>query len=108
MPYTSNSAAKYSSHDVHSPLLNAKQSCGQCHADTEFVVERVNTIQEQVATTKIDTEDAIIDAVNTIKAAVAAGNADPALLDEARKLHREAQYMWDIVSAENSTGLPQP
>ena len=33
------------------------------------------------------------------------GNADAALLDEARKLHREAQYMWDIVSAENSTGF---
>ncbi|HET7145493.1 MAG TPA: ammonia-forming cytochrome c nitrite reductase subunit c552, partial [Anaerolineales bacterium] len=38
----------------------------------------------------------------------AAGNADPVLLDEARKLHREAQFMWDIVSAENSTGFHNP
>jgi len=108
MPYTRDGAAKYSSHDVHSPLLNAEEACGQCHTDTEFVVNRVNTIQEQVATTKITTEDAILDAVNAIKAAVAAGNADPALLDQARKLHREAQYMWDIVSAENSTGFHNP
>ncbi len=108
MPYTRDGAAKYSSHDVHSPLLNPEEACGQCHTDTEFVINRVNTIQEQVATTKITTEDAILDAVTAIKAAVAAGNADPALLDQARKLHREAQYMWDIVSAENSTGFHNP
>lgn len=108
MPYVRDGASKYSSHDVHSPLLNPEQACGQCHTDTDYVVERVATIQQQVADTKISTEDAIIDAVNAIKAAVAAGNADTALLDEARKLHREAQFMWDIVSAENSTGFHNP
>ncbi len=108
MPYTSDGATKYSSHDVHSPLLNPEESCGQCHADTNYVIERVHLIQEQVASTKITTEDAIVDAINAIKAAVAAGNADAALLDQARKLHREAQYMWDIVSAENSTGFHNP
>jgi nitrite reductase (cytochrome c-552) len=108
MPYSHDGATKYSSHDVHSPLLNPDASCGQCHTDTNYVVERVHIIQEQVASTKITTEDAIVDAINAIKAAVAAGNADPALLDQARKLHREAQYMWDIVSAENSTGFHNP
>ena len=108
MPYTRDGATKYSSHDVHSPLLNPEEACGQCHSDTEYVVGRVSLIQEQVAATKIETEDAIIDAMNAIKAAVAAGNADPVLLDEARKLHREAQFGWDIVSAENSTGFHNP
>jgi nitrite reductase (cytochrome c-552) len=108
MPYVSDGAAKYSSHDVHSPLLNAEQSCGQCHTDTEYVTNRVAAIQDQVATTKVQTEDAILDAITAIKAAVAAGNADPALLDQARKLHREAQFMWDFVSAENSTGFHNP
>jgi nitrite reductase (cytochrome c-552) len=108
MPYTRDGAAKYSSHDVHSPLLNAEQACGQCHTDTEYVTRRVNTIQEQVAATKINAEDAIIDAVSAIKAAVATGKADPALLDQARKLHRESQFLWDIVSAENSTGFHNP
>ncbi len=108
MPYVRDGASKYSSHDVHSPLLNPEQACGQCHTDTGYVINRVANIQQQVANTKIDTEDAIIDAVNAIKAAVAAGNADAALLDEARKLHREAQFMWDIVSAENSTGFHNP
>ncbi|MDP2778068.1 MAG: ammonia-forming cytochrome c nitrite reductase subunit c552 [Anaerolineales bacterium] len=108
MPYVRDGASKYSSHDVHSPLLNPEQACGQCHTDTDYVVDRVNIIQKQVAETKIDTEDAIIDAMNAIKTAVAAGNADTALLDEARKLHREAQFMWDFISAENSTGFHNP
>jgi nitrite reductase (cytochrome c-552) len=88
MPYVRDGAAKFSSHDVHSPLLNPEQACGQCHADSEYVVKRVNVIQEQVATTKIATEDA--------------------LLDPARLLHRKAQFMWDFVSAENSTGFHNP
>ncbi|MDP1715093.1 MAG: ammonia-forming cytochrome c nitrite reductase subunit c552 [Anaerolineales bacterium] len=108
MPYVRDGASKYSSHDVHSPLLNPEQACGQCHTDTDYVVDRVNIIQKQVAETKIDTEDAIIDAMNAIKTSVAAGNADTALLDEARKLHREAQFMWDFISAENSTGFHNP
>jgi nitrite reductase (cytochrome c-552) len=108
MPYTRDGATKYSSHDVHSPLLNPEQSCGQCHTDTKYVIGRVNEIQDQVSTTKIETEDAIIDAINAIKAAVASGKADPTKLDEARKLHREAQFMWDMISAENSTGFHNP
>ena len=68
----------------------------------------MNTIQDQVANTKIATEDAIIDAINAIKAAAANPNADAALLDQARQLHREAQYMWDFLSAENSTGFHNP
>ncbi len=72
------------------------------------MVGRVNLIQEQVATTKQNTEDAIIDAINAIKAAAANPNADAALLDQARNLHRKAQFMWDFVSAENSTGFHNP
>jgi nitrite reductase (cytochrome c-552) len=108
MPYVREGASKFSTHDVHSPLLNPEQACGQCHTDSEYVVGRVNEIQNQVATTKEATEDAIIDAINAIKGAAADPSADAALLDEARKLHREAQFMWDFVSAENSTGFHNP
>ncbi|HJS18424.1 MAG TPA: ammonia-forming cytochrome c nitrite reductase subunit c552 [Anaerolineales bacterium] len=108
MPYVRDGAAKYSTHDLHSPLLNPELACGQCHTDSEYVVGRVNEIQEQVATTKQNTEDAIIDAINAIKTATANPDADAALLDQARTLHREAQYMWDFVSAENSTGFHNP
>lgn len=108
MPYVRDGAAKFSSHDVHSPLLNPEQACGQCHTDTEYVVARVNVIQEQVATTKTATEDALLDAINAIKAAAAAPSASAEVLDQARALHRKAQFMWDFVSAENSTGFHNP
>lgn len=108
MPYVRDGAAKYSTHDVHSPLLNPELACGQCHTDSEYVVRRVNQIQDQVASTKIATEDAIIDAITAIKLAATNPNADAALLDQARQLHREAQFMWDFVSAENSTGFHNP
>ena len=108
MPYVRDGASKYSSHDVHSPLLNPEEACGQCHTNTEYVLERVAIIQQQVAETKISAEDAIIDAINAIKLAAANPDVNVELLDEARKLHREAQFMWDFISAENSTGFHNP
>ena len=108
MPYVRDGASKFSSHDVHSPLLNPERACGQCHTDTDYVVDRVNVIQAQVATTKEATEDAIIDAINAIKAAARHADADTGLLDQARALHRKSQFMWDFVSAENSTGFHNP
>jgi len=108
MPYVSEGASKFSTHDVHSPLLNPEQACGQCHTDSEYVVRRVNLIQDQVAGTKQDTEDALVDAINAIKAANANSSADQDLLNQARNLHRKAQFMWDFISAENSTGFHNP
>lgn len=108
MPYIREGAAKFSTHDVHSPLLNPQISCGQCHTDVDYVVGRVNEIQNQVYNTKIATEDALVDAITALKAATANPNSDTALLDEARQLHRKAQFMWDFVSAENSMGFHNP
>jgi nitrite reductase (cytochrome c-552) len=108
MPYTRDGASKFSSHDVHSPLLNPEAACGQCHSDTEYVVRRVNDIQDQVYNTKISTENALIDAITALTAATANPNSDPALLEQARELHRVAQFKWDFVSAENSMGFHNP
>lgn len=108
MPYVRDGAAKYSMHDIHSPLLNPELACGSCHTDVEYVIGRVDEIQGQVSDTKIAAEDAIIDAITAIKAANAISPNDGALLDQARALHRKAQFMWDFVSAENSTGFHNP
>jgi nitrite reductase (cytochrome c-552) len=108
MPYTRDGAAKYSSHDVHSPLLNPELACGQCHTDVKYVTGRVAEIQDQVYKTKIATEDALVDAIAALKLATANPAADATLLDEARQLHRKAQFMWDFVSAENSMGFHNP
>jgi nitrite reductase (cytochrome c-552) len=108
MPYTRDGAAKFSTHDVKSPLLNADTACGACHTDVAYVTGRVATIQKQVYDTKIATEDAIVAAIGAIEAAAAAPNVDPDVLAEARNLHREAQLRWDFVSAENSMGFHNP
>jgi len=108
MPYTRDGAAKFSTHDVQSPLLNAEDACGACHTDVDYVVGRVATIQKQVRTTMDDTEDALIEAINAIAAASKVTNADQNALTEARNLHREAQMRWDFVAAENSMGFHNP
>ena len=108
MPYTRDGAAKYSTHDVKSPLLKAESACGQCHTDVAYVTNRVSTIQNQVNETMIATEEAILTAISTIAAAGLESGTDGQLLDEARWMHREAQLRWDFIAAENSMGFHNP
>ena len=108
MPFTRDGAAKFSTHDVKSPLLNAEAACGQCHTSVEYVTNRVATIQNQVYETMIATEDAIVAAITAIEAAAALPNVEATFLDEARQLHRESQLRWDFIAAENSMGFHNP
>ncbi len=108
MPYLRDGAMKYSSHNIMSPLLDPQQSCGQCHTDVDVVLARVSVIQDIVHEAKIGAEDALIDAITALKAAALKPGSDPVLLDEARTLHRHAQYMWDFISSANSMGFHNP
>ncbi|MBM4422854.1 MAG: ammonia-forming cytochrome c nitrite reductase subunit c552 [Chloroflexi bacterium] len=108
MPYTRDGSAKFSTHDVKSPLINPDAACGACHTDVKYVTDRVGIIQKQVADTMSATEDALVAAIEAIKAASADSNADQTLLNEARTLHRKAQLRWDFVAAENSMGFHNP
>jgi nitrite reductase (cytochrome c-552) len=107
MPYTRDGAVKFSTHNVHSPLLDPATSCGACHTDVEYVTGRVAEIQKQVSDTMSATEDALVEAIDAIKAATDA-KGDEAILKEARDLHRNAQLRWDFVAAENSMGFHNP
>jgi nitrite reductase (cytochrome c-552) len=108
MPYTRDGAAKFSTHDVKSPLLNAQTACGACHTNVDFVVERVSIIQKQVHATMMACEDAIVEAIAAIKSASEQSNVDAGMLEEARWLHRESQLRWDYIAAENSMGFHNP
>ncbi len=108
MPYTRNGAAKFSDHNVRSPLLNAEAACGACHTDVNYVTTRVSIIQDQVRATMDASEDALIAAIQAIEAAAAMDGTDEDLLTEARTLHREAQLYWDFIAAENSMGFHNP
>jgi nitrite reductase (cytochrome c-552) len=105
MPYLRDGASKYTDHNIRSPLLHTEETCGVCHTDVAFVEARVKIIQAGVHETLLATEDALVAAIAAIKAASVSANADAALLDEARQLHRQAQARWDFVAAENSMGF---
>jgi nitrite reductase (cytochrome c-552) len=108
MPYTRDGAAKFSTHNVQSPLLNADTACGACHTDVAYVTGRVADIQKQVRETMDASEDALVAAIQTIEAAAAVSDVNAELLAEARNLHREAQLRWDFLAAENSMGFHTP
>ncbi len=108
MPYTRDGAAKFSTHNVHSPLLNAEAACGACHTDVEYVTGRVSQIQNQVWATMEATEDALVDAIQTLEAAAATAGVDETILAEGRNLHRESQLRWDFIAAESSMGFHNP
>jgi nitrite reductase (cytochrome c-552) len=108
MPYTRDGAAKFSTHNVQSPLLNAQAACGQCHTDVAFATGRVAIIQQQVRETMDAAQDALIDAIDAMKIAAASPNVNAELLNEARQLHRDAQMYWDFIAAENSMGFHNP
>uniref|UniRef100_A0A7C4L0N4 nitrite reductase (cytochrome; ammonia-forming) n=1 Tax=Bellilinea caldifistulae TaxID=360411 RepID=A0A7C4L0N4_9CHLR len=108
MPYTRDGAVKFSTHNVHSPLLNPAASCGTCHTNVDYVVGRVTAIQNQVWVTMSASEDALVEAIAAIKTAAETAGADPQLIEEARALHRAAQLRWDFIAAENSMGFHNP
>lgn len=108
MPYTRDGSVKFSTHDVHSPLLSPANSCGACHTDVDYVTGRVAIIQDQVAATMYATEDAIIAAIDAIQQADSNNRSNKALIEEARALHRSAQLRWDFIAAENSMGFHNP
>jgi nitrite reductase (cytochrome c-552) len=108
MPYMRQGAFKISDHHVRSPVLNINNACQTCHKwSEEEMIGRVETIQERTFGLRNLALDALIELINDIKAAQAAG-ASEAALTEARNFQRQAQFYLDFVEAENSTGFHAP
>lgn len=62
----------------------------------------------QVAVTLVATEEALMQARNTIGEVAKDEKADAAQLAEVRALHRRAKLRWDFISPEGSTGFHNP
>jgi nitrite reductase (cytochrome c-552) len=108
MPYKREGGLKISDHHVRSPLLNINRACQGCHRwDEAELKARVETIQERNFQMRNTAMDALMALITDIKSA-AAGGAQPAQLEEARKYQRKAQFLLDFVEAENSTGFHAP
>ena len=108
MPYIRQGAVKVSDHWLRSPFTDVNRACGSCHKQSEQELkDRIKQIQDKTAGLLRATEAALIDAIDAINAAQAAGATDEQLA-AARQLHRRASLRWDFVSSENGSGFHSP
>ncbi|HLL75722.1 MAG TPA: ammonia-forming cytochrome c nitrite reductase subunit c552 [Pyrinomonadaceae bacterium] len=105
MPYQREGAMKVSDHHIRSPLLNIQRACQTCHRWPEDELRaRVETNQGRTFQMRNLAMDALVQLINDIKTAKAAGKSD-AELAAARDYQRKAQFYLDFVEAENSMGF---
>ena len=108
MPYMRDGAAKVSDHWVRSPLLNVNRACQTCHPVEEAEIQdRVAVIQDRNRALMERGADALMDQLDAILAAKAAG-ATHEQLAAALELQRQAQWRLDFIAAENSMGFHAP
>jgi nitrite reductase (cytochrome c-552) len=108
MPYQREGAIKISDHWVRSPLLNISNACQVCHRFPENEIKaRVEIIQDLNHSLLLRAEDAVVDLINALASAQAAGMKEDQL-KEAREFQRSAQWRVDFVSSENSMGFHAP
>ena len=108
MPYMREGATKISDHWVRSPLLNINRACQTCHHFPEAeLAARVDVIQNRNHELLQRAASALMDQLDAINKAKAAGATDEQLKD-ARELQRKAQWRIDFIAAENSMGFHAP
>jgi nitrite reductase (cytochrome c-552) len=108
MPYVREGAVKVSDHWIRSPLLNVSRACQTCHPYAESEIQaRAAQIQGRNHDLLQRAGGALVEMLDTVKAAKAAGATDEQL-GPARALHRKAQWRLDFVAAENSMGFHAP
>lgn len=108
MPYTRVGAHKISDHHIRSPLLNVNKACQTCHRWPEAeLIARVEKIQTTTFQLRNLAMDALMDLIDDLKAAKAAGVSTNDLA-KAQDFQRKAQFYLDFVEAENSTGFHAP
>ncbi|MEN0060331.1 MAG: ammonia-forming cytochrome c nitrite reductase subunit c552, partial [Bdellovibrio sp.] len=98
-------------HQVRSPLLNINKACQTCHNVPEKeLLSRVETIQDRHTELRNIAFDALIALINDLKEfkEVDLEKTPNPKLAEARDFQRQAQFLFDFVEAENSTGFHAP
>jgi nitrite reductase (cytochrome c-552) len=108
MPYQREGAVKVSDHHVRSPLNNIARACQTCHRYPEEEIKaRVVAIQDRNKALLDRSEDALVQLLDSLKAAKEKGISDTKL-KEAHSLQRKAQWRVDFINAENSMGFHAP
>lgn len=111
MPYQRVGAMKVTDHHVQSPLLNINKACQTCHNVPENELRsRAETIQDRHMELRNVAFDALVDYIKDLKEfkGVDLEKTPNPKLAEARDLQKQAQFLFDFVEAENSSGFHAP
>jgi nitrite reductase (cytochrome c-552) len=109
MPYEKVGAKKITNHQVQSPLLNISHSCQTCHHYPEAEIKnRVETIQNRFFQIRNQALQALTEFIQQIAEAKKGNRINPKDLEAVQNFQREAQFLFDFVEAENSTGFHAP
>lgn len=111
MPYKRVGAMKITDHQVQSPLLNINKACQTCHNVAEGELKaRVERIQDRHMELRNLAFDDLVEYINELKEFkdVDLQKTPNKTLADARTLQKEAQFLFDFVEAENSSGFHAP
>jgi len=105
MPFERVGAMKLTSHNVRSPMENIGNACQVCHnVAEEDLRSRVRMIQDRTDALKEVAAAAMVEMVDAILEAKAAGHGEEALA-EIHTLQRKSMWRLDFISSENSKGF---
>lgn len=111
MPYERVGAMKITNHHVQSPLLNINKACQTCHNVPEGELKaRAETIQDRHMELRNIAFDALVDYIKDLKEFkdIDLTKTPNKKLADARDLQKQAQFLFDFVEAENSSGFHAP
>ena len=94
----------YANHLLTSPLDNEallKDTCSMCHSD---LPAQVKAIQEEITGREKQISAMLVEINTKLAAAIENGTLSDSVIDQIKKLDRDAQFYWDFVYVENSEG----
>ncbi len=110
MPYTrtDDGKKKYTSHYITSPLKTMDTSCGTCHAsDLDKRKETVLATQDKHIAALHEAENLSVKSHYYVNKMITS-KAPEAQIKAAQQNIRKAQWLWDIIAAENGAGFHNP
>jgi nitrite reductase (cytochrome c-552) len=106
MPKVAEQGFTISDHWIRSPLLQLEAACLGCHrrGTASSLEARVVAIQDATVALSATAEHEIASLLDAIVAVRTSGSGAD-VLAPAQLAHRRAQFRWDFIDAENSTGF---
>lgn len=98
----------FKSHHWTSPLKDLEaSSCFACHTDEDpdSLIAMVENVQAPIAVKTDEVAAVILELIEELTKAVDTDSHSEEELDQARDLHRKAQFKWDFVFVENGEGF---